>query len=74
MENNFNSELSGKVALVTGGTKGLGKAIAERLVKAGAKVIVIARNKPEAGNDNMHFISADLSTATGTDKVFKEDL
>jgi len=69
MENfNFNNELSGKIALVTGGTKGAGKAIAERLLKAGAKVIVTARNKPESAND-FDFISADLSKPDGTSKV-----
>lgn len=65
---NFNNELSGKIALVTGGTKGAGKAIAERLLKAGAKVIVTARNKPESAND-FDFISADLSKPDGTSKV-----
>lgn len=69
---NFNEELSGKVALVTGGTKGTGKAIAERLLQAGAKVIITARNKPEFENNEMHFISADLSTSTGTLKVIEE--
>ncbi|MBT1704434.1 SDR family oxidoreductase [Chryseosolibacter indicus] len=73
MENYFSNELSGKIALVTGGTKGLGKAIADRLEAAGAKVIITARNKPE-GNENRHFISADLSTASGTEKVIKEVL
>lgn len=66
---NFNNELSGKIALVTGGTKGAGKAIAERLLQAGATVIITARNQPENGNDNLHFISADLSQSTGTQKV-----
>lgn len=69
---NFNEELSGKVALVTGGTKGTGKAIAERLLQAGAKLIITARNKPEFENDEMHFISADLSTSKGTLKVIEE--
>lgn len=73
MEKHLANELSGKIALVTGGTKGLGKAIADRLVMAGAKVVITARNKPE-GNENMHFIAADLSTATGTEKVIKEVL
>jgi NAD(P)-dependent dehydrogenase (short-subunit alcohol dehydrogenase family) len=71
---NFNNELSGKIALVTGGTKGAGKAIAERLLKAGATVIITARNAPEEANENLHFISADLSVSAGTQKVVDEVL
>ena len=66
---NFNNELSGKIALVTGGTKGAGKAIAERLLQAGATVIITARNEPKKKNRNLHFISADLSKPDGTEKV-----
>lgn len=66
---NFNNELSGKIALVTGGTKGAGKAIAERLSNAGATVIITARNVPEIANEKLHFISADLSKPAGTKKV-----
>src|SRR5690606_20319829 len=73
-EFNFNNELSGKIALVTGGTKGTGKAIAERLLNAGATVIITARNKPEETNENLHFISADLSKSEGTKKVVEEVL
>lgn len=69
---NFNNELSGKIALVTGGTKGAGKAIAERLSNAGATVIITARNAPETINEKLHFISADLSTPKGTQKVVEE--
>lgn len=66
---NFNNELSGKIALVTGGTKGAGKAIAERLLKAGATVIITARNNAETPNNDMHFIPADLRTAEGSKNV-----
>ena len=55
-EFNFNNELSGKVALVTGGTKGTGKAIADRLLNAGATVIITARKEPEGTKEKLHFI------------------
>ena len=71
---NFNNELSGKTALVTGGTKGAGKAIAQRLLQAGATVIITARNKPDTETVDQHFISADLSTPEGTRKAAEEVL
>ena len=71
---NYNNELSGKIALVTGGTKGAGKAIAERLLQAGATVIITARNTPEEENKSLHFIPSDLSKAEDAQKVISEVL
>lgn len=73
-EFNFKNELSNKIALVTGGTKGAGKAIAERLQKAGATVIITARNPPEVSGEKQYFISADLSRTSDTQKVAGEVL
>ncbi|WP_281233927.1 SDR family oxidoreductase [Flavobacterium gelatinilyticum] len=65
----YQNELSGKVALVTGGTKGTGRAIAERLQNAGAKVIITARTELENPNPDLHFIPADLSRQDSSEKI-----
>ena len=40
-------DLTGKVALVTGGSKGLGKAMARGLVEAGADILITSRHEEE---------------------------
>lgn len=57
-------DLTGHVALVTGGTKGLGRGLAEAFLTAGADVVVCARSAPEhpvsaAGREAV-FVPADL--------------
>ena len=67
------NEFTGKRVLVTGGTKGAGKAIADRFRRGGATVIITARSAPEEKIEN-HFIQADVSTPEGTTKVIKQIL
>lgn len=71
---NYSNELSGKIALVTGGTKGAGRAIAARLQAAGATVIITARSQPEQAAEGLHFIPADLSKAVDAQQVISEVL
>ena len=70
----YDNELSGKVALVTGGTKGAGQAIAARLKAAGATVIITARNKPDQEDPDLNFIPADLSHRDAAERVARETL
>lgn len=68
------NSLKGQVALVTGGTKGIGKAIAAQLSNAGMQVIVTARNAPQENPNKHHFIAADLAHPDSAGKIAKEIL
>ena len=58
--------MENKIALVTGGNKGIGKAIAENLRKDGFHVLVIARSAKE-GDDN--FYQADVGNPQALEAV-----
>lgn len=59
--------LGGKRALVTGGTRGMGAAIASLLTARGARVIITARNP--GVEQNASVVQADIATAEGTARV-----
>ena len=52
-----------RVALVTGGTKGIGAVIAGRLLAAGYAVVVTARNPPDRPVSGIDFIACDIRKA-----------
>jgi NAD(P)-dependent dehydrogenase (short-subunit alcohol dehydrogenase family) len=62
-------QINGKRALVTGGTKGIGKAIVTALREAGATVMTTARSRPAKPFDDDHFVAADVSTVDGATRV-----
>jgi uncharacterized oxidoreductase len=67
--------LSGKIALVTGGTDGIGIHIARQLLAKGAKVIVCGRREDRlaaARAEGLEAITADLSSASGVAALAKQ--
>jgi NAD(P)-dependent dehydrogenase (short-subunit alcohol dehydrogenase family) len=71
--------IKGRLALVTGSTQGIGRAIAATLVAEGARVIVNGRDARRlqatvealARGGEAHGVAADLSTAEGTSKLLR---
>ncbi len=64
------NEFTGKRVLVTGGSKGIGEAIVNRLRRSGATVLATARTVPADRNPEQ-FIQADVSTRAGADHIIK---
>ncbi len=68
-------ELDGKIAVVTGGTDGIGREIASQLAALGANVVVVGRTAKDMYKSvsGIHgAIAVDLSTAAGCDELVSE--
>ena len=57
--------MKGRVALVTGGGRGIGREAALLLSGAGARVMVVARNAAELASGGLDYVAADLGTPEG---------
>jgi NAD(P)-dependent dehydrogenase (short-subunit alcohol dehydrogenase family) len=64
------NEFTGKRILVTGGTRGIGEAVVNRLLRGGGTVVTTARTIP-AGGATDRFIQTDVSTRAGADHIIK---
>jgi NAD(P)-dependent dehydrogenase (short-subunit alcohol dehydrogenase family) len=71
--------LAGRVAIVTGSSRGIGRAVAERLCREGAQVVLCARNRESLaaargglqglGGGNVLAVEADLTQAAAAERV-----
>lgn len=73
-----NISFEGKTIVITGGTQGIGFAVATQCVELGGKVVLIGRNKEKAetaceklGKDRASYYLCDLGSADCVQKVFE---
>jgi 3-hydroxybutyrate dehydrogenase len=57
--------MNGRVALVTGGGRGIGREAALLLTAAGARVMIVSRTKSELEDVGLDYVAADLGTTEG---------
>ncbi|GAB3277594.1 SDR family oxidoreductase [Kineosporia babensis] len=68
------TEFTGKRAIVTGGSRGIGAAIVQRLLDGGASVVTTARNATDETPKAATFIKGDISTLAGVQAFTAEAL
>ncbi len=67
-------EFENRVAVVTGGSSGVGRATAEMLAMRGARVVIFARSASTSGQlgENMFAVDGDVSDEAAIDRLFAE--
>ena len=64
--------MNGRVALVTGGGRGIGREVALLLAKAGARVMITSRSVSELAGVGAEYVAADLGTPEGCALAVRE--
>src|ERR1700761_3899811 len=67
-------EFAGRRALVTGGSRGIGAAVAQRLIDGGASVVTVSRSRTDDTPKASTFLAADLRTAEGASSAVEQAL
>jgi NAD(P)-dependent dehydrogenase (short-subunit alcohol dehydrogenase family) len=71
-------DLSGRVAIVTGGARGVGRGISRRLLDAGAEVVICGRSQPdslpEGGGRGALFVAGDVRDVESIDAIVRATL
>ena len=63
-------QLHNKTAVVTGGSRGIGRAIIEAFISEGARVVTSSRNAPDSDlPEAVHWLQADVSDPTDRKSV-----
>jgi NAD(P)-dependent dehydrogenase (short-subunit alcohol dehydrogenase family) len=61
--------VSGRIALITGAGRGIGRRAAEMLAERGAKVMCVARSEKELAQVGLDYVVADLGTVEGCEST-----